>query len=75
MVDAKKILKIKQHNTIFSTFPIPNLNTHIEMNLTILSQNTASHPLGILQLPLTVTNCPENRKIIPDKLSIFPKTK
>ena len=45
------------------------------MNFNISPPNTPSHPLGKLQLPVTVTNCPENRKIIPDKLSIFPKTK
>lgn len=71
MVATKKILKIKLHITIFSTFRIPNLNTHIEMNLTILSQNTASHALGKLQLTLIVTNCQENRKIFPDKLFNF----
>ncbi|MEY4834552.1 MAG: hypothetical protein RI980_667 [Bacteroidota bacterium] len=71
MVATKKITKIKQHNTIFTTFPIPNLNTHIEMNLTILSQNTAYHPLRKLQLSSIVTNCQENRKIIPDKLFHF----
>ena len=71
MVATKKTTKIKQHNTIFSTFPIPNLNTLIEMNLTILSQNTASHALGKLQLTSIVTNCQENRKIFPDKLFNF----
>jgi hypothetical protein len=45
------------------------------MNFNISPPNAPSHPLGILQLPVTVTICPENRKIIPDKLSIFPKTK
>ena len=45
------------------------------MNYTISPPNTPSHPLEILQLPVTVTNCPENRKIIPDKLPNFPKTK
>lgn len=45
------------------------------MNFNISPPNTPSYPLGKFQLPLTVTNCPENRKIIPDKLSIFPKTK
>jgi hypothetical protein len=45
------------------------------MNYTISPPNPTSHPLGILQLLVTVKNCPENRKIIPDKLSIFPKTK
>jgi hypothetical protein len=45
------------------------------MNFNISPPNPPSHSLGILRLPLTVTNCPENRKIIPDKLSIFPKTK
>ena len=45
------------------------------MNYTISPPNTASHPLGKLQLLVTVTNCPENRKIIPDKLPFFPKTK
>ena len=45
------------------------------MNFNISPPNSTSHPLGKLQLPLTVTNCPENRKIIPDKLSIIPKTK
>ena len=46
----------------------PKLN----MNFTISPPNTASHPLEILQLPVTVTNCPENRKIIPDKRPNFP---
>jgi hypothetical protein len=45
------------------------------MNYTISPPNTPSYLLEILQLPVTVTNCPENRKIIPYKLSIFPKTK
>jgi hypothetical protein len=45
------------------------------MNFNISPPNTPSHQLGKLQLQLTVTICPENRKIIPDKLSIFPKTK
>lgn len=62
-------------NPIFTTFIIQIIYTQIKMNYTISPPNTPSHPLGKLQLPLTVTNCPENRKIIPDKLSIFPKTK
>jgi hypothetical protein len=45
------------------------------MNFNISPPNAPSHPLGKLQLLATVTICPENRKIIPDKLLIFPKTK
>jgi hypothetical protein len=46
------------------------------MNYTISPPTAPSHPLGISHFFLnTTSNCPENRKIIPDKLSIFPKTK
>ena len=34
--------------------------------------NTPSHPLGTTHFTSTVMNCPENRKIIPDKLPNFP---
>ncbi len=67
--------KINHLSFFLLLFQSKSFTPKFKMNYTISPPNTPSHLLSKLQLPLTVTNCPGNRIIIPDKLPFFPKTK